>query len=170
MAPGDMVLQPPYIRHRVLESSPGLEVVEIGCPALHETLADHDMLLPNGKADPARDFEGQSFLHHVAARSPWTARHGAETQETGLRAASGGLADARLIRPGTSPSIEMPPHDGELVFGFVLEGSARLEHGESRPLGPADCFVIPPARAWRLIEASRDFLLLHLTTGSMFRS
>ena len=42
MEAGDLVLQPPEIRHRVLESSPGLEVVEITCPALHETFADHE--------------------------------------------------------------------------------------------------------------------------------
>ena len=34
---GDCVLQPPGIRHRVLESSPGLEVVEVGSPAAHPT-------------------------------------------------------------------------------------------------------------------------------------
>ena len=32
MEAGDLVLQPPGIRHRVLESSPGLEVVEITLP------------------------------------------------------------------------------------------------------------------------------------------
>ena len=32
MNAGDLVLQPPEIRHRVLESSPGLEVVEISAP------------------------------------------------------------------------------------------------------------------------------------------
>ncbi len=41
MHAGDCVLQPPSIRHRVLESSPGLEVVEIGCPARHDTHAEH---------------------------------------------------------------------------------------------------------------------------------
>ena len=34
---GDCVLQPPEIRHRVLEASPGLEVVELSCPAEHVT-------------------------------------------------------------------------------------------------------------------------------------
>jgi uncharacterized protein YjlB len=29
---GDCVLQPPEIRHRVLETSAAFEVVEIGCP------------------------------------------------------------------------------------------------------------------------------------------
>ena len=36
---GDCVLQPPRIRHRVIESSPGLEVIEIASPAEHETFA-----------------------------------------------------------------------------------------------------------------------------------
>ena len=47
MHAGDCVLQPPEIRHQVLEASPGMEVIEIGSPAVHETLADHDLALPN---------------------------------------------------------------------------------------------------------------------------
>ena len=169
LAAGDMVLQPPGIRHRVLESSPGLEVIEITCPALHETFADHEMALPNGDAGPARDFEGQRFLHHVAAKSAWSPWHGAEAQETGVRDASGGLAEARTLRPGASPIIAVPPHDGELVFGFVLEGSVRLDHGDTYALGPADSFVIPPGEAWRMTEMSDDLRLLHVTTGKMRR-
>jgi quercetin dioxygenase-like cupin family protein len=167
MAAGDMVLQPPGIRHRVLESSPGLEVVEITCPALHETFADHDMALPNGDADPARRYEAQRFLHNVAATSPWTNWHGAEAQETGVRDASGGLAEARVIRPGASPVIAVPPHDGELVFGFVLEGSAQLEHGEGHQLGPADSFAIPPDEPWSMTGMSEDFQLLHVTAARL---
>lgn len=167
MAAGDLVLQPPGIRHRVLESSPGLEVVEITCPALHETFADHEMALPNGGADPARLFSSQRFLHHIAATTPWTAWHGAEAQATVLREATAGLAEARILRPGAAPIIAIPPHDGELVFGFALEGTARLDHGEGRPLGPADAFVIPPGEAWDLTEVSADFRLLHVTTGNM---
>jgi quercetin dioxygenase-like cupin family protein len=37
MRAGDCVLQPPGIKHRVLESSAGLEVIEVACPAEHET-------------------------------------------------------------------------------------------------------------------------------------
>lgn len=170
MAPGDMVLQPPGLRHRVLESAPGLEVVEISCPALHETLADHDLDLPNGILDPARRYEGQLFLHHVAAGTPWTDWHGAEARETGLGTASGGLADARIIGPGASPAIFVPPSDGELVFGFVLTGSAQLHCRGAHPLGPADCFVIPPAEGWRLAGMNEDFRLLHVTTENMDRA
>ena len=165
MQAGDMVLQPPEIRHRVLESSPGLEVVEISCPALHETLAEHEIELPNGRSDAERRFGGQRFLHHVAARSPWMAWHGAEAQEAGVREASGALVEARWLRPGAEPIIAVPPHAGALAFGFVLEGSARLDRGIGYPLGPADAFVIPPEDAWRLTDASDDFRLLHVTTA-----
>ena len=45
MNAGDCVLQPPEIRHRVLETSDKFEVLEIGCPAIHETFADHELPL-----------------------------------------------------------------------------------------------------------------------------
>lgn len=170
MAAGDMVLQPPGIRHRVLESAPGLEVVEVTCPAEHETFADHDMALPNGRLDKDRRFCGQRFLHHEADRSPWVAWHGAEAQATALRDASNGLVEACTIRPGAQPIIAVPAHDGELVFGFVLEGSVRLDHGGDHRLGPADAFVIPPGEAWRMSKASDDFRLLHVTTARMYAS
>jgi quercetin dioxygenase-like cupin family protein len=164
MAPGDMVLQPPGIRHRVLESGDGLEVVEISCPAVHATFADHDMTLPNGNTDPARRFGEQAFLHHAAATTPWTPWHGGEARQTGLGTATSGLADARIIRPGASPAIDAPPHEGELVFGFVLEGTVRLDCDGAHALGPADAFTIPPHEAWRLRDASDDFRLLCVTT------
>ena len=161
MEPGDLVLQPPEIRHRVLESSPGLEVVEITCPALHETCADHEMDLPNG-ANPERGFGSQHFLHHVAARTPWTAFRGGQAQETAINDAAGGLAEVRTIRGG---SIDFPGHDGELVFGFVLDGSVRLNVGDGFALASGDAFVIPPAEAWSFGDATDDFRLLHVTTA-----
>jgi quercetin dioxygenase-like cupin family protein len=167
MAAGDMVLQPPGIRHRVIEASPGLEVVEITCPAVHETFADHALALPNGEGDAGRTWDGQSFFRHEAAAAPWTPWHGAEAQETGLSEAISGRAEARILRPGATPVVAVPPHDGELVFGFVLEGSARLDHEGSHVLGPADSFVVPPDRPWRLAEMSADFRLLHVTTRAL---
>ena len=64
MHSGDCVLQPPQIRHRVLESSDGLEVIEISCPAEHETRADYEIDLPTKKVQPNRDFSGQHFVLH----------------------------------------------------------------------------------------------------------
>jgi quercetin dioxygenase-like cupin family protein len=168
LAAGDCVLQPPRIRHRVLEASAGFEVVEIGCPALHETLADHDLALPTGQTRPDRDFDGQRFLRHIAAQTPWTQETGAcfEVRNTGMAAATGGLADAQVLRPAQdNEGGVMPAHDHELLFGFVLEGSVSLAIQGDHLLGPADAFVIPPLEAFALHGASRDLVWLRVTVG-----
>ncbi|HEY7005078.1 MAG TPA: hypothetical protein VH392_01205 [Sphingomicrobium sp.] len=167
MREGDLVLQPPQIRHRVLESSPAFEIVEIGAPAVHATFAEHGLDLPN-RTNPGRIFSGQRFLRHVAAETPWTPLDGGgEAQETGMAAASGGLAEVRTIRAGADGTIDFPARDGELIFGFVLDGSAALEFDGKHELRGADAFVIPPGQPWRVTGASPDLRLLHVTTGPL---
>lgn len=163
MNAGDVVLQPPAIRHRVLESSAGLEVIEITAPALHQTFADHDLALPNGTAIE-RLFGRQRFAHHVAASGAWTNFGNGQAQETSIAEASCGLVDVHVVRPGRASTIAFAPHDGELVFGFVLEGSARLG---DEVIGAGDAVTVPPARRWTLADASRDFRLLHVTSAQL---
>jgi quercetin dioxygenase-like cupin family protein len=165
MREGDLVLQPPEIRHRVLESSPALEVVEISAPALHATFADHAMELPNGR-DASRVFGEQRFLHHVAAETEWTPFRGGEAQETGIAEATGALAEVRTLRG----NVDLPAHEGELVFGFVLDGSAVLDFAGAHELKAADSFVIPPGEPWRLARASDGFRLLHVSTSHLATS
>lgn len=100
MQAGDCVLQPPTIRHRVLESSAGLEVIEIGCPAEHETRRDHDMTLPTPQRRTDRDFCGQRFVRHVAADAQWqdSPYPGFESTDTGIDAATAGLASVLVLR------------------------------------------------------------------------
>jgi uncharacterized protein YjlB len=159
---GDCVLQPPLIRHRVLESSAGFEVVEVACPALHETHADHDMALPNGRLSPGRDFSGQRFLHSRAADGVETphADTGFIARDLGIDAASRGLADVLLLRPGAGRDLDCARFRGELLMGFVMAGHAALDLADAQPLGPGDAFVIPSAEPWRLTAASDDFALL----------
>lgn len=161
---GDCVLQPPRIRHRVLEASPGLEVVEIGCPALHETLADHELALPTGKTLPDRDFGGQVFLRHVATSAPWTRMGdtGFEQQQTDMARATRGLADVRVIRPASATALTFAPHAGELMFGFVLDGRANLHRSGEHALSTCDAFVIPAGEIWGLTDCSADLALLQV--------
>lgn len=166
MNEGDFVLQPPEIRHRVLESSPGFEVVEIGAPAVHATFAEHVLELPNGRNE-GRVYGGQYFLHHVAAETPWTPFGGGEAQESAMKLATTGLAQVRTIRPVDGQRIEFPAHDGELEFGFVLDGSATIEFRGAHGLNPEDAFAIPPGRPWRVNGPSADFRLLHVTTARL---
>ncbi|HEY1928646.1 MAG TPA: hypothetical protein VGG92_14355 [Caulobacteraceae bacterium] len=159
---GDCVLQPPLIRHRVLETSPGFEVVEIACPALHETLADHDMPLPNGRLDPKRDFGGQRFLHGRAELTPWLPFGGTgfERKDTGLVTASAGLADAFVLRPATARNLVVAGHHSELLLGFVMDGAATLVAEGACELGSGDAFVIPPGQGWGIERADPAFQML----------
>lgn len=131
---GDCVLQPPEIRHRVLEASAGLEVIEIGCPAIHETCGDPEMALPTNQYRPERFFQDQQFVHHQLAYAQWhpAALKGFGARDTGIAAATQGLADVRVLRAGagamsdsTAPA-DMQQHQGEFLFFFVLSGSANL--------------------------------------------
>jgi mannose-6-phosphate isomerase-like protein (cupin superfamily) len=64
LRPGDCVLQPPEIRHRVLEAEAGSEVIEITSPAEHETWFDLDVELPTEVPEINREFSGQRFARH----------------------------------------------------------------------------------------------------------
>lgn len=164
MEAGDVVLQPPGIRHRVLESAAGLEVVEITCPALHETFADRAMELPNG-LNPDRRFGGQSFHRHIAKQAKWRPFAGGRSQESGVARATGGLAIVRTLEPADGCELCLAAHDGELVFGFVLEGSGQLDFQGCFEIQPGDAFVIPPDEAWKLSGLSSDFRLLQVLTS-----
>lgn len=166
MNEGDLVLQPPQIRHRVLESSPGLEVLEVSAPAVHATYADHELELPNGR-NPGRVYGGQYFLHHVAADTPWASADEGLAQDAQVGIASSGLAQVRTLRPRGGESLAFGGHSGELVFGFILDGSAMLDYRGRHEVGPADAFVIPPGQPWKLTHASPEFRLLHVTTAPL---
>lgn len=97
---GDCVIQPPEIRHRVLESSENLQVIEIGVPADHVTTIDHVVELPTGVLNPDRVFGGQTFCRHQlkdAVWEPWRLA-GFEARETGIGKATGGVASVQVAR------------------------------------------------------------------------
>jgi hypothetical protein len=120
------VLQPPQIRHRVLESSPGLEVIEIGCPADHETLADLELQLPTPALRPERDFGGQRFVRHEAAAAAWHPGRvdGFESRDLGIATATNGVATAQVSRWRGPARPLLRSHDAEFLFSFVLRGAA----------------------------------------------
>ncbi|MGR3540358.1 MAG: cupin domain-containing protein [Hasllibacter sp.] len=150
---GCCVIQPPEIRHRVLHASPEIEVLEIGVPAEHVTTIDHDMTLPNGPADPDREFGGQRFVHHRedgAEWGPWRLP-GAVARDTGIGTATKGEAGVRVVR-AEAGALPWSAHGTDILFGFVRGGEGVLE-GEGRdpaPLAEGDAFAIPPGMRWRL--------------------
>src|SRR5215510_10804654 len=128
---GDCVLQPPEIRHRVLESSPGLEVIEVACPAEYETRADNEMRLPTCEVLPERLFGGQGFVRHRAREASWAPWRldGFEARDTGIAAATNGLAAARVVKSGSEITAMAKGHADALLFLFILQGELRMNCG-----------------------------------------
>jgi quercetin dioxygenase-like cupin family protein len=74
LEPGDCVLQPPEIRHRVLENAAGTEVIELSSPAVHETWADHETDLPLRRGESGQELSRTAF--HPAPRGGFYAGRG----------------------------------------------------------------------------------------------
>ena len=166
---GDCLIQPPEIRHRVLESSANAEVIELAAPARHPTMIDHELTLPTAVRHPERDFGGQRFCHHRRTDAVWRGWRlpGFEACGTGIAAATGGVADARVARRvgsttgggSAAGSGDAGPvtncvtsHDADILFTFVLEGrmTLRAQSREAEALNAGDAFVLPPGTRGRL--------------------
>jgi quercetin dioxygenase-like cupin family protein len=161
MEEGDCVLQPPRIRHRVLECSAGFEAIEVGSPARQETRVDHELELPS--PERARDYDGQRFVMSRAAAARWEpARYpGWRARDLGVAAASGGLVSAQVLR-SMEPGVRLAEtHAGELLWGCVLRGAATLD-GAHR-LEAADAFTVPAGRPFELADATADLEWLLVT-------
>lgn len=167
LRPGDCVLQPPGIRHRVLESSDDLFVVEIGCPAVHRTSVDHELELPNGEARPGRRYGGQLFVRHIAEHAPWvpSPESGGRQQDLGLGAATDGLVSARRVAVTETSTIELDgSHGGDLRLVFVTDGTATLftPDGSSTALTEGSSATLPAGSGHRLV-ADPGATLLDIT-------
>jgi quercetin dioxygenase-like cupin family protein len=174
LRPGDCVLQPPRIRHRVLESSAGAEVIEITCPAEHETIADHELSLPTPVARPQREFSGQRFVRHEAAAARWQPWRltGFECRDTGIGAATGGFAGVSVARRIGTPAQQWYRHDAEFLFLFLLDGALALRLGEAgeAQLAVGDACVLPASLAYALAECSRELTLLEVSWPATFQT
>jgi quercetin dioxygenase-like cupin family protein len=166
MNAGDCVLQPPTIRHRVLESSAGAEVIELAAPAQHITIADHALSLPSLELQPDRDFSGQRFVRHIASEAlwlPWRIE-GFEARDTGIADATRGLASVRVVRLSGSISA-LPRHSRtEFCFYFLLHGAVTVDLAQaSHALRADDSFAIPGDIAHGFSNASADLEFLEVT-------
>ena len=170
---GDCVTQPPGIRHRVVEASPNIEVIEIGVPAEHVTTIDHDFILPNGKGNPGREWEGQTFVHHVKETATWAPAHipGFTSRDTGITAGTNGVAGIHVIRRATGPS-PIFSHNADIHFTFVMEGTMTLsaEGQEPRALQAGDGFVIPPDMKIQYLNPSEDVEFLEVALRGDFKT
>ncbi len=170
---GDCVLQPPEIRHRVLESSDGLEVIEIGCPAEHPTHVDHDLPLPNPHVDPTRNFHGQRFVRHEVAAAEWYEwiLPGFEARDLGIFDATQGLARVRVARPGNRFAADSTyQHQADFLMFFMLRGDAVFtsEGAGNHQIHTDDCLTIARDDPFSLADISTDAEILEVSVQDPF--
>ncbi|SDC39811.1 cupin domain-containing protein [Ruegeria marina] len=171
LTPGDCFIQPPEIRHRVLEASDNVQVIEIGVPAEHITEIDHEMTLPTAHLRPEREWQGQRFVYNRAAGAEWVPFRlpGYVCRDTTIAANTGGVAGVQVVRRGQG-APQWAAHDTDILFTFVMQGRVTLM-GEGRdpfPLEQGDAFVIPPGMRTCLSDPSDDIELLEVTLPGTF--
>ncbi len=168
LEPGDCVVQPPGIRHRVLECSDGLEVIEVSSPAEHYTRVEHDLQLPTAVLRPERQFGGQRFVRHrrlaaaaVRGTQPWADW---SVRATGIGVATANQLEVVVRRPidGDAGAVD----DGhELRFWFVLAGAAEFTCHDRRLAVAVDATCLAPPSAavhWRAVDACLELLEVRL--------
>ena len=169
---GDCVIQPPEIRHRVLEASEGVEVIEIGVPAEHLTGVDHEMALPTPHFRPDREFHGTKFVLHREAEATWEPWRipGFEARETGIGAATRGVAGVQVARRVPGEAIPPTRHDTDILFGFLRAGSMTLEVDghPNHDLTAGDAFVLPPDLTVVIRGTSNDLEILEVALPAAF--
>lgn len=173
LTPGDCFIQPPEIRHRVMEASDGIEVIEIGVPAEHVTEIDHVMTLPTPDLRPDREWQGQRFVHNLAKDAVWQPFRlpGFVARDTTIAANTGGVAGVQVVRRGEGATA-WARHDADILFGFVMAGELTLEGEGKDPyrLVRGDAWVIPPGMATRWADPSADVEILEVSLPGVFRT
>ncbi|MEP5614182.1 MAG: cupin domain-containing protein [Cyclobacteriaceae bacterium] len=172
---GDCVTQPPEIRHRVLEASDNLEVIEIGVPSDHMTTIDHEMELPTQSYNPNRTFHGQQFCHHLANKADWKEWKipGFEYRDTGISKSTNGVASVHVARRLNHDYNKVKiSHEADILFTFVMQGSFELladEHPTNQ-LKIGDAYVIPPNCKYQMQNCSDDVELLEVSLPGDFET
>ena len=162
---GDCFIQPPGIRHKVLQSE-GVQVVEIGVPADHITEIDHDMTLPTPHFRPDREWQGQRFVHNTGATGTYAPFRipGFDARDTKVNTNTQGVASVMVARPNGT-AAPWTKHAGDIVFNFVMAGEMTLEGQGKDPcrLTVGDAFVIPPGLATRYLDTTPDLQLIEVS-------
>ncbi|MEM6462609.1 MAG: cupin domain-containing protein [Pseudomonadota bacterium] len=174
MTAGDCVIQPPEIRHRVLVASDNVEVVEIGVPAEHVTTIDHEMTLPNETINPDRVFKGTRFVFDKVAEAVWKPWRipGFEARDTGIGAATAGVAGVQVARPLNGHTPPRTSHNTDIHFTFVMEGALTLcaDGEEPYEIIAGDAFVLPPHLKVAYRDCTEDCELLEITLPADFET
>ncbi len=163
---GDCVLQPPHIRHRVLESWDDLEVLEISLPAEHVTQVDHGLTLPTTAFEPERSFGGQRFVRHQRAQATVETTEGGVTRrDLGIAAATDGMADAAVFSAAAGV-VELAPASGLRILHSFRGVAQIMTADEANTFAAGDTAVVPVGNRVELrCDEPMEWIDVHVDTS-----
>jgi hypothetical protein len=102
---------------------------------------------------------------------PWRLQ-GIEARETGIGAATAGVASVQVARAVGSTHAQVASHTSDILFTVVLLGSVTLrgEGQGAHALGEGDAYVIPPDLNTALTDCSADLQLLEVSLPASFET
>ena len=173
---GDCILQPPGIRHQVLESFDDLEVIEVTSPSDHATFSDFNMELPNSSEAQTRQFNGQHFAHDSpSSRAVTTYKDSTSltAYSTSIGQASGNQGWVKEIHSHAkndkilTPTSVSPEKSLSFFLWFVKEGTAQIEVEERKEnLSPGDAICFPygflPSMKFSVVDHDSEFKVLEI--------
>ena len=173
---GDCILQPPGIRHQVLESFDDLEVIEVTSPADHATFSDFNMELPNSTVAHTRNFNGQQFTHDTPnsrEAAPYRDSTSMTAYRTSIGEASGNQGWVKEIYSHAkkekilTPTSIGPEKPLSFFLWFVKQGSAQIEVQERKETlrsGDSICFPYGflPSMEFSVLNHDSEFKVLEI--------
>jgi|SRR5215213_8630108 len=131
------------------------------------------MELPTPFLRPDRDFGGQRFCRSEVEKAVWTPwrLQGFEARDTGIGAATAGVASVQVARPvNRQVTGQVTSHTSDILFTFVLSGSVTLsgEGQGAHALTKGDAYVLPPHLKTALTDCSEDLQLLEVSLPAEF--
>ena len=163
---GDCVLQPPEIRHQVLENSDQFEVIEITSPASHMTCTDPNFELPNLVTDRKQTFCDQNFIFNKAENTSWNdwRSPGFIMRDIGIAEATHGLVQVQVVKPSLFKTSFTQKHETEFHFIFLLNGSMKilLDGDSSYNLKSGDSITIPSKKEFSITQCTNQTQFLEI--------
>lgn len=159
----DCILQPPKIRHKVLESSDNLEVLELTIPGRHSTKIDNNMILPNNITDKEKLYSNMKFCYFNYINSQIEKSDTSKIlyRNMNIDIASNDKASVEIIEFKSIASFQIN-NKNKIFFIFVLDGKVTIDDPQSQSykLKKYDSFLSKKFSELTLISQSENTKLL----------
>jgi hypothetical protein len=170
MRPGDVILEPPCIRHSVLYSSDELSLLDFSSPGKRNTYVDFQTILPSTSFNPHKKYFGQQFLHFSKSNIYWATSLKSwcsgrwQFCNTEIDNASSNAVDVTYYRPNQSIVTSVLgdnkyfKHGADILYVYVLSGYVDIfiDNNRSHKYSEGSTVVLPSSTPISFARCSMD--------------